>query len=151
MKIILLKDVKQKGRKGDIVDVANGYANHLIKIKDAVLATPDNINELKRQNDIEKIKAEQYLEEMRNLKEKIDNNSINCSVKVGNEGKIFGTVSTKMIIDELNNQLGVVIDKKKMTITLPNNKIDALGTYEVTIQLHKEVTAKLKVNVVENM
>ena len=151
VKVILLNDVKQKGKKGDIVDLNSGYANHLIRIKDAILATPDNVNELKRQNDIEKIKAQQYLEEMRELKEKIENGSIYCSVKVGAEGKIFGTVSTKTIIDELKNQLDVTIDKKKMIITLPNNdKINALGEYEVTIQLHKEVSAKLKVFVVES-
>ena len=157
VKVILLNDVKGKGKKGDIVDLASGYANHLIRTKDAILATPDNINELKRQNDIEKIKAQEYLEEMRKLKEKLENGKIYCEVKTGEQGKIFGSVSTKTIIDEIKKEFDVTIDKKKMEISIfdsSNNlidkKIEQLGSYDVKIQLHKEVDVTIKLFVVES-
>lgn len=156
MKVILLNDVKQKGRKGDIIDVKSGYANFLIKNRDAIVATPDNINELKRQNDLEKIKAEKYLEEMREVKEKIENHDYYCAVKTGENGKVFGSVSNRNIIDEIYLKEGIVIDKKKMVISvydsgnnLVTKNIDKLGTYDVKIQLHKEVEVNIKLHVVE--
>ena len=149
VKVILTQDVKGKGKRNDIIEINNGYANHLIRTNAAVIASPDNINELKRQNEIDKKQAAEYLEKMKALKEEIEKDSITIKVQVGREGKMFGGVSTKIIIDELKNQKNVEYDKKKMQMDLKEKEIDKLGTYEINIKLHKEVTAKLTIKVVE--
>ena len=149
VKVILTQDVKGKGKRGDVVEINNGYANHLIRTDAAIIASPDNINELKRQNEIDKKLAADYLEQMRNLKEIIEDGSITIKVAVGREGKLFGGVSTKTVIDELRNQKHVEYDKKKMQMDLKEKEIDSLGTYDINIKLHKEVNAKLTIKVVE--
>lgn len=153
MKVILVKDVRGKGKANDVVEMPSGYANYLIRSKMAVLATPDNLNEVKRKTELEKIALQEQLEEMRKLKEFLDKQTITIAVRVGVEGKLFGTVSTKQIADEIKNQFDITIDKR---IILPDsdkdNKdkvINKLGTYDIPIQLHKEVRAVIKLHVVE--
>lgn len=146
MKVILISDVKGKGKAGDIIDIPSGYANYLIKGKQAVLATTDNIKLLEAQNEREKEEAEKNLQEMRKLKEVIEKSPINISVRVGKEGKLFGTVSTKQIIEEYKNQYNISLDKRKI---LHEKDIDALGTYKIPIQLHKDVLATITLNVIE--
>jgi len=146
MKIILVKDVKGKGKKGDIIDIPSGHANYLIKSKQAILATTDNIKLLEAENEKEKELAEKNLQEMRKLKETLDVSPIKISVNVGKEGKLFGTVSTKQIVEEYKNQYGITLDKRKI---LSEKDIDALGTYKIPIQLHKDVLATIILHVVE--
>ena len=146
MKVILINDVKGKGKSGDIIDIPSGHANYLIKAKQAVLATADNIKLLEAENEREKEEAEKNLQEMRKLKDVIENSPINISVRVGKEGKLFGTVSTKQIVEEYKNQYNISLDKRKI---LHEKEIDALGTYKIPIQLHKDVLATITLNVVE--
>ena len=146
MKIILIKDVKGKGKKGDIIDIPAGHANYLIRGKQAILATADNIKELERQNALEKQEALEQLEKMKELKEFLETHPISISMRVGKEGQLFGTVSTKQIVDEIKEKYNLTLDKRKI---VSDTEINALGTYIVPIQLHKEVLAKITLLVVE--
>ena len=146
MKIILSKDVKGKGKAGDIIDIPSGHANYLIRSKSAVLATVDNLNEYKKKSEQDKIDAQNHLEAMKNLKEELESKEVTIEVRVGKEGKMFGTVSTKQIVDEIKAKQDISLDKRKI---LYDKDIDKVGTYNIPIQLHKEVTANIKLFVVE--
>ena len=114
MEIILTQDVKGKGKANDVIEIPSGHANYLIRSKLAILATPDNLNELKRQNELEKKEAQDHLEAMRELKEFIEKNPINVAARVGKEGKLFGTVSTKQVVDEMKKKYDITLDKRKI-------------------------------------
>ncbi len=146
MKIILVKDVKGKGKAGDIIDIPSGHANYLIKNKLAIVASTDNLNEYKKKSEQDKIDAQNLLDEMRKLKEFLESHPVSIGVKVGKEGKLFGSVSNKQIVDEIKTQYNVSLDKRKI---LFEKDIDALGTYTIPIQLHKEVIANITLYVVE--
>ena len=146
MKVILLEDVKALGKKGQTVNVSDGYArNMLLPKKLGIEATAKNLNELKLQKAHEdKVAAEQLAEAQAFAKE-IEDKQVTVAIKVGEGGKVFGSVSAKEIA-EAKEQLGYDIDKKKMQLP---NPIKVLGTTEVPIRLHTKVTAKLKVIVKE--
>lgn len=146
MKIILVKDVKGKGKAGNIIDIPSGHANYLIKNKLAIVASTDNLNEYKKKSEQDKIDAQNLLDEMRKLKEFLESHPVSIGVKVGKEGKLFGSVSNKQIVDEIKTQYNVSLDKRKI---LFEKDIDALGTYTIPIQLHKEVIANITLYVVE--
>ncbi len=145
MEVILLEDVKNVGKKGEIVKVNDGYGrNVLVKKKQAVEATSKNLNDwkLKKAND-DKIAAEN-LEAAKELGKKIEEAEITVAIKVGEGGKTFGSVSSKEIAEEVKSQLGFDVDKKKVQL---KDAIKTVGTHEVKIKLHSQVTAVLKVNV----
>ncbi len=146
MKIILTKDVKGKGKEGDIIDIPSGHANFLIRSEQAILATVDNIKQLEKRSAQEKEAQEKLLAEMKALKAVIEKTPVSVSVRVGKEGKLFGSVSGKLIIDEYKLQNGITLDKRKM---IYDKDIDALGTFKIPIQLHKEVMADITLFVVE--
>lgn len=146
MKIILTKDIKGKGQKGDIIDIPAGHANFLLRSNQAILATAENIKQLENKKLEEKAADERLWHEMLDLKDFIEKNPIKIGVRVGKEGKLFGSVSSKQIIEEFKNAYGITLDKRKM---LYDKDIDALGSYEIPIQLHKDVTAQIKLHVVE--
>ena len=141
MEIVLLEDVKALGKKGQVVKVNDGYArNFILPKKLGVEATSKNLNDLKLQKaNAEKVAAEQLAEE-------IDKMSVTVSIKAGEGGRAFGSVSTKEIAKAAKDQLKLDIDKKKMVLPEP---IKSIGSFEVPIKLHKEVTARLSVKVVE--
>ncbi len=146
MKVILLKDVKKQGKKDDIIEVSDGYAqNYLIKNGLAVKYTAGSKNildsEIKIRNDNEKA----LIEECEKIKEKLEKLELTFKVKTGKEGKVFGSISSKQIADELSKK-NLDIDKKKIKI---ESSIDTLGVHIVNINLHKSVIAKLKINVKE--
>jgi len=146
MKVILLKDVKNQGKKDDIIDVSTGYANnYLIKNKLAVMYTEGSKKildqEIKQRQDEEDALVAQYNE----IKKKLENKKIEFKVKTGAEDKVFGSVSTKQISDELSN-MGYKIDKKKIFV---DNNIETLGNHIVTIKLHKKVEFKLNINLIK--
>ena len=147
MKVVLLDDVKTLGKKGDIVEVSEGYArNFLIPKKHGVEATTANLNTLKLQKaNADRIAAEQ-LAQAKELGDKIAACEIEVSIKGGEGGRTFGSVSGKEIAEALKNQTGLEIDKKK--IALPET-IKNFGVYEIPVKLHKDVTAVLKLKVVE--
>lgn len=146
MKVILTKDVKGKGKANDIVDVTPGFANHLFRNKLAIEGTPDNIKQLEFNRDKEKQEQEKHLREMQELKSQIEEMVVRVPVKVGANGKIFGSVSTKEIVEAFKQQNNIELDKRKIQC---DKAIDCLGTYKLPIDLHKEVQAIITLYVVE--
>lgn len=147
MKVILLADVKSLGKKGDMVNVSDGYArNMLFPKKLGVEANAKNLNDLKLQNAHADKVAQEQLDAAKALAEDIAKKSITVSIKVGEGGKTFGSVSTKEIAEAAKEQLGLELDKKKIQLPSP---IKALGVTAVPIKLHPKVTAELKVHVKE--
>ncbi|MBN2504034.1 MAG: 50S ribosomal protein L9 [Bacilli bacterium] len=146
MKVILIKDVRGKGKKGEIVEVASGYGNYLLTSKQAIEASMANIKAL--EDDKAKLdKAlERELEEAKNLKAEIENHSIKIYVKIGESGKLFGAVSSKQIADEYKRSFNIDIDKRKIML---ENNIHSLGVYEVPVRLHKDVIASINLQVLE--
>lgn len=146
MKVILLQDVKSLGKKGEIVEVSDGYArNMILPRKLGVEATGKNMNDLKLQNQHAEKVAQENLKAAQDLAAEIEKLTVQVSIKTGEGGKIFGSVSTKEIAAAAKEQLSLELDKKKMQ--LPEG-LKSLGMHEVPIRLHPKVTAKLKVKVV---
>ena len=147
MQIVLLEDVKALGKKGEIVKVREGYArNFIIPKKLGVEATTKNLNDLKLKKANEEKVAAQHLAEARELAEKLEKASVTLSIKAGDNGKAFGSVSGKEIGKAIQEQLGLDVDKKKLVLPEP---LKTFGTHEVPVKLHRDVTAKLSVKVVE--
>jgi large subunit ribosomal protein L9 len=145
MKVILLEDVKSLGKKGQIVNVNDGYARNFILPKKLGLeATSKNLNDLKLQKQNDEKVAQEKLDAAKALAEKIKEKSITVKIQAGVEGKVFGSISSKEIATEAKKQLNMDIDKKKIVIP---DAIKSLGTYNVNIKLHKDVTATLAVKV----
>ena len=142
MKVILLKDVKGKGKKDDIIDVSDGYANNYL-IKNG-LAVPETKrskevlnNQIKKRQDEE----DTLVEELNKIKNKLNEKVIPFKVKTGESDRVFGTISTKQIADELK-KMGYTIDKKCLHAT---SNLDSLGTHKVTVKLHKRVEFNINV------
>ena len=132
MKVILTADVKALGKKGEVVEVSDGYGrNAIIKKNLGVEATPKALNDLKLQNKHADKVAQENLEKARELAKEIETKKVVISVKAGEGGRIFGSVSTKEISQAAKEQLGFELDKKKMQLADP---IKAFGTYEVAIK-----------------
>lgn len=147
MKVILIEDVKSLGKKRQMVNVSDGYArNMLFPKKLGVEATPKNINDLKLQKAHEDKVAKENLEAAKQFKTELETKQVMVSIKVGENGRTFGSVSTKEISEAAKAQLGYDIDKKKMQLA---NPIRELGTTLVPVKLHPQVTADLKVVVKE--
>lgn len=145
MQIILLEDVKALGKKGDMVNVSDGYARNFILPKKLGLeATPKNLNDLKLQKAAEAKRLQELLEEAQVYAKKIEAITVKLTIKAGEGGRTFGAISTKDISSELKEQFGYDIDKKKLQLAEP---IKNIGSYTVPIKLHPQVTAELKVNV----
>lgn len=145
MKVILLQDVKALGKKGDMVEVSDGYArNFILKKKVGVEANEANMNDLKLQKaNQEKIAKEQY-EAAVALGKELEEITVNVTVKAGEGGKVFGAVTAKEIAQALQAQYGKEVDKKKIQLS---DSIKNIGSFEVTVKLHTKVTAKLSVKV----
>ena len=147
MKVILLEDVKALGKKGEIVNVNDGYARNCILPKKLGLeATSKNLNDLKLKKANEEKVAQEQLDAARELGKKIEAGKVQLSIKVGEGGRTFGSVSSKEIAAATKDQLGFEIDKKKIQL---KDAIKTLGTHAVQVKLHAKVTAELKVVVTE--
>lgn len=146
MKVILTKDVKGKGKKGEIIEVANGYGNFLLTSKQAIEASQSNVKSLEN----EKIKAEKEaeieLEMMKKLKTEVEASPLKLYVNVGESGKLFGAVSSKQIADEYKRVYNLEIDKRKIQL---EDNIHSLGEYKIPLKLHKEVTATIHLQILE--
>ena len=147
MEVVLLEDVKSLGKKGQIVKVNEGYArNFILPRKLGVEANPKNLNDLKLKKANEEQVAAQQLAAAKELGAKLESASVTLSIKAGENGKAFGSVSGKEIAKAIEEQLGLEIDKKKLVLSDP---LKTFGTHDVPVKLHREVTAKLVVKVVE--
>ncbi|VEF46068.1 50S ribosomal protein L9 [Bacillus freudenreichii] len=147
MKVIFLKDVKGRGKKGEVKDVAVGYAqNFLFKQGLAVEATPGNMANLKNQQKKEQKQEEEALQEAKDLKEKIEKLTVEIKAKSGEGGRLFGSITNKQVADELKKTHNIKVDRRKIEMDQP---IRSLGVTKVPVKLHHEVTATLNVHVVE--
>lgn len=147
MKVILLEDVKSLGKKGEIVNVSDGYArNFVLPKKLGVEANSANMNDLKLQKANADKVAQEQLEAAQELAKVLETKEVILKMKSGEGGRAFGSVSSKEIASAAKTQCALELDKKKIQLPEP---IKALGVYEVSIKLHPKVTGKLKVKVVE--
>ncbi len=147
MKVILLQDVKSLGKKGEIVNVSDGYARNMILPKKlGVEATGKNLNDLKLQNQHAQKVAQENLEQAQKMAENLNDKIVEVKIKAGDNGRVFGSVSTKEIAEAAKKQFDLELDKKKLVLADP---IKALGTYEVGVKLHPKVTGTLRVKVTE--
>ena len=142
MKVILLQDVKKQGKKDDIIDVSDGYANNfLIKNNLAVAVSKTSTSILNNEIKERKIQEDKLIDSFNQIKKKLENKEISFTVKTGTNDKVFGNISTKQISQKLKD-LGYDIDKKLISC---NSNLDSLGTHIVKIKLHKKVVFEIKV------
>lgn len=147
MKIILLQDEKKLGKKGDIIEASDGYArNYILPRKIGVEATSKNMNDLKLQKANEERIAKEQLDAAKALAADLESKIVEVKIKAGENGRTFGSVSTKEIAAAVKEQHNIDIDKKK--IQLPES-LKNFGSYEVSVKLHPQVTGKLTVKVTE--
>lgn len=146
MKVIFIEDVKGKGKKGEVKEIADGYAKFLLSNKKAVEANKANMAVLKGQQQRKEKDKEEELSKAKDLAEKISKLEIKIAVKAGDGGRLFGSVSSKQIAEELKKQHDLKVDKKK--IDLPHG-IQSLGYTNVKIKLHNQVEGVIKVHIVE--
>ena len=146
MKVILLGELRGKGGEGDIVEVAQGYAeNYLFPRRLALPATPGNIKQLEeRRHNIEK-REEMRLSGANTTKEALEGKTVYVEARIGAEGQLFGSVTSAMIADAINAQLGIEIDRKRIS---REGSIKRAGTHEIEIGLYRDVNAKVQLNVV---
>ncbi len=147
MKVILLEDVKGVGKKDQIINANDGYVkNFLLPKKLAVLADKNNLTKMDNIKKIEDAKKQEEYDNAIELGKKIESQNLQMDVKIGNNGKLFGTVTNKEIATSLKEKAGIDIDKKKIILSSP---IKTLGEKEVSVKLHPKVTVKLKVTINE--
>lgn len=148
MKIILTSDIKSIGKKGQVLEVSDGYArNYLIPKKLGIIADATNMNELKTRQDSNKYKKDISLANATTLAEKMKDFKLEFKIKAGENGKIFGSVTTKDIADELNRKYFVEVDKKKINLS---EAIKTIGLYDIDVKLHEGIIGKIKVNVLSD-
>ncbi|AQQ54916.1 50S ribosomal protein L9 [Planococcus lenghuensis] len=147
MKVIFLKDVKGKGKKGEVKNVADGYAhNYLLKNNLAVEANQAAVSQLEGQKKKEQKEAANELKEAEALKDRLEALTVELTAKSGEGGRLFGSITTKQVAKELERSHGIKLDKRKMEL---GDAIRALGYTNIPVKLHPEVTATLKVHVTE--
>ncbi len=146
MKIILLEDVKSQGKKGDLIEVSEGYArNYLFPRKLAIEADARALNEYKNREASKKFKAQKEIDDALKLKDTLSGISVSITVPCGKEGKMYGSVTTKDISDALKAQHGIEIDKRKFVLFEP---IKSYGNYSADIKLHPGISGTLAVKVI---
>ena len=147
MQVILTQDVKGQGKKGDVVNVSDGYARNFLIAKGlGIEATKSNMNDLKGKKESAEYKIKTDTEEAKKLAETLKDITVNLSAKAGDNGKLFGSITSKDVADALTNQHHIKLDKKKFV--MPDG-IKTLGTTVVDVKIHQGVTGKLKVTVKE--
>ena len=146
MKVILQQEVKKLGKKGDVIEVSEGYArNYLLLQKLAIPATATNVNNASQKKASEERKAQQAVDEANLLAAQMAKVEVTIPVKIGEGGKLFGSVTSKDIADAILGQHKVELDKRKIDL---KDGIKGLGTYPVAIKLHPEISAKIQVHIV---
>lgn len=147
MKVILLEDVKSVGKKGEIVNASEGYAkNFLIPRKLGVEANASNLNDIKLKKQSEDKRKAEELAAAKELKAELEEKTVKIAVKTGDNGKLFGSVTNKEIAVALEEQAGIKVDKKKIVL---DDQIKMVGEKTVVIKIHPQVSAELKVAIIE--
>lgn len=147
MKLILQADVKGQGKKGDVIDVSDGYArNYLLPRKLAVEATPDALNAVKTREKAQKAAEEREKERLAQVSKEMESKVTRISAKAGSHGKLFGSVTSKEIAEELKKQHDIDIDRRKIVLDEP---IKQYGNYEIPVKLGYEINAVIFLNVTE--
>ncbi len=147
MKVILLKDVKAQGKKGDVINVSDGYANNfLLKQGLAVPANNDNMNKLNNEKSSQAHRKEVELQNAQGIKDQVQDKTVSLQAKAGDGGRLFGSVTTMDIAEAIKKDLKVEIDKRKINLKDP---IKSIGSYTVEAKLHPEVTATFTVQIKE--
>lgn len=145
IKVILKENIKGVGKKDEIVEVKDGYANNfLLNQNKAILATPENINKLKARNEKIQKHHDRDVKNAKELKEVLATKEIVLKVKAGENNKVFGSINAKEIVQAVKDQLNIDIDKKKVSA---DSKVKEIGVHNVELKLHSEVKANLKVRV----
>ncbi|HKM34920.1 MAG TPA: 50S ribosomal protein L9 [Lachnospiraceae bacterium] len=148
MKIILIKDEKKLGKKGDIIEANDGYArNYILPQKIGIEASSKNMNDLKLQKANTDKVAQEQLDAAKSLAAELESKTIVVKMKAGEGGRAFGSTSTKEVAAACKEQHGIEIDKKKIQMS---ESIKNFGVYELDIKLHPQVTAKIKVHIQES-
>lgn len=146
MKVILKADIKGVGKKGDIINASDGYArNYLLPRNLAMEATEGNLASLRQKSDAARFKKQEEVKEAIELSKKINGKAIVFKVKAGESGRLFGSITSKDIADQINKQLGFEIDKKKLVM---DEAIKSAGVYNVEVKVYPEISAKIKVEVI---
>jgi len=147
MKVVLLQDVKGAGKKGELVNVSDGYArNFLFPRNLAKEANAQAMNELKNAADSKQYKLDRQIAEANAAKEKLESKTITIHAKAGNNGKLFGSITAKEISNEIKQRYNIIVDKRKISIT---GEIKQYDTYDVEVKLHSGISAKIFVKVCE--
>jgi len=140
MKVILLEDVKGSGKKGQVIEASDGHArNFLLPRKLAMEATKQNLAELETKQKKAEHKSQQEIEAAQTLADKLKDTKLQLKVKVGDSGKMFGSISNKEIAEALLSQTGITIDKKKINV----QSVKTIGTHTAVVKLHPQVSASL--------
>ncbi len=148
MKVILLSDVRGSGKKGDLVNVSDGYARNFLLPKNlAKEATPGALNELENAKKAIQHKVDEEIKKAKNDAEILNGKSVKLVAKAGEGGRLFGSITAKEIVAEIKKNYNILIDKRKISL---KNEIKSLGTYEFDVKLYNGITAKMKVLVDEN-
>ena len=148
MKIILKQNIEKVGQVGDVVEVSDGFArNFLITQGKAISFTVGNFKQIEYLKKKEAEQREGELKEVKELAEKINNISLEIKVKAGEEGKLFGSVTSKDIVETLFKEHGIELDKKKLNL---KESLKKLGAHTVPVNLHKDVTPQIKVNLISD-
>jgi ribosomal protein L9 len=146
VKVILLEDVKGKGKKGQVIDVANGYGQFLVNQKRALLATDENLTVLEKQKQEALEENQRHIALMKSLKNEIDGKKVTLGIQIGQDGKMFGAVTTKQIVEAFEQEHHILIDKKKVEL---QSEINSVGIYTAFVTLHKDIKAQFEVHIVE--
>lgn len=146
MKVILQEDIDKMGKKGDVVEVKDGYArNYLLPKELAVVATARNLKESEKMRERKEQREAREIEEANKLAQKINNIKVVLKVKSGENDRLFGAVTSKEIADDINKNHNLKIDKRKIEL---KDNIKALGNYKIDVKLHSQVTAKISLEVI---
>ncbi len=146
VKVILLEDVKGKGKKDDVIEVAGGFGQFLVTQKKGVMASEENLTELNRAKEEAFEENQRHIDLMKKLKSEIDNKKVTLGIQIGQDGKLFGSVTTKQIVEEFEKEHHILIDRKKIEIS---SDINSVGIYTATVSLHREIKAQFEIHIIE--
>jgi ribosomal protein L9 len=146
MKVILLEDVKGRGKKDDVIEVAPGFGQFLITQKKALLANEENLQGLNKAKADLLAEQQRHMDLMKKLKSEIDNKKITLGIQIGQDGKLFGSVTTKQIVEAFESEHHITIDKKKVEVS---SDINSVGIYTATVSLHKDIKATFEIHIIE--